>query len=83
MSKKLEGIITREEALLVLKNMKNDKSPGADGFTSEFYKFFWRDIGSFLVRSLNFGFQKGELSITQRQGVINIIPKKRQTQRIS
>ena len=76
MSNELEGIITREEALLALKNMKNNKSPGADGFTSEFYKFFWRDIGSFLIRSLNFGFQKGELSITQRQGVINIIPKK-------
>ena len=35
-----------------------------------------KDIGSFLIRSLNHGFQKGELSLTQKQGVINIIPKK-------
>jgi exonuclease III len=76
MSNKLEGIITREEALSALKLMKNDKSPGPDGFTTEFYKFFWRDIGCFLVRSLNFGFHNGQLSITQRQGVISIIPKK-------
>ena len=76
MSSKLEGIITKEEALSALKNMKNNKSPGPDGFTTEFYKFFWIDIGSFLIRSLNHGFQKGELSLTQKQGVINIIPKK-------
>ena len=76
MSSKLEGIITKEEALFALKNMKNNKSPGPDGFTTEFYKFFWIDIGSFLIRSLNLGFQKGELSLTQKQGVINIITKK-------
>ena len=37
---KLEGKITYQEALLALKHMKNDKSPGPDGFTVEFYKFF-------------------------------------------
>ena len=35
-----EGKITLQECLLVLKNMKNFKSPGLDGFTVEFYKFF-------------------------------------------
>jgi hypothetical protein len=39
--KKIESIITREEALLVLLNIKNDKSPGADGYTSEFYSFLF------------------------------------------
>lgn len=75
MSCKLEGIITREEALAALKGMKNDKSPGTDGFSAEFFKFFWKDIGHFLIRSLNFGFSKGELSITQKQGIISILPK--------
>ena len=34
-SQTLEGEITYLEALNVLKNMKNDKSPGSDGFTAE------------------------------------------------
>ena len=55
--------------------MKNGKSPGSDGFTIEFYKFFWNDIGYFLLRSLNHSFYSEELSITQKQGIISIIPK--------
>ena len=43
-----------------------------------FTSFFLKDtcIGSFLIRSLHLRFQKGKLSLTQKQGVINIIPKK-------
>ncbi|XP_061165600.1 uncharacterized protein LOC133174502 [Saccostrea echinata] len=66
-AKELEGLISKEEALLALKNMKNNKSPGSDGFTVEFYKFFWKDLGIFLIRSLNYGFLSGELSLTQKQ----------------
>ena len=32
-------------------------------------------LGSFVVRSLNDGFRKGELSTTQKEGVIICIPK--------
>ena len=71
----LEGEITLAEASLALKNMKNYKSPGSDGFTAEFFKFFWLQLGSFVVRSLNDGFRKGELSTTQKDGVIICIPK--------
>ena len=35
-----EGKITDDELLKALEHMKNDKSPGTDGFTVEFYKFF-------------------------------------------
>ena len=73
--KELEGPITYQEALKSLKAMKNRKSPGADGFTVEFFKFFFGDIGNFLVRSINEGFEKSQLSVTQRQGVIICIPK--------
>ena len=71
----LEGLIYEEEALAVLKHMNNQKCPGSDGFTTEFHKFFWRDIGNFLVRSINYGFRSGEMSITQKEGIITCIPK--------
>ena len=71
----IEGQITIEEAGLTLKKMQNNKSPGSTGFTTEFFKFFWKDLGHFVVNSLNYGFKKGELSTTQKEGVITCIPK--------
>ena len=55
--------------------MKHDKSPGITGFTAEFFKTFWRQLGQFVLRSLNYGYTKGELAVTQRQGIITCIPK--------
>ena len=40
----IEGKITLEEATRALKNMKNNKSPGTVGFTSEFFKVFWKRL---------------------------------------
>ena len=54
-----EGLIKEQEAKQVLKDMANSKSPGFDGYTVEFYKFFWKDLGTFVVRSLNYAFQNG------------------------
>ena len=36
-SSELEGFISKEEALSALKLMKNNNSPGSDGFNTEFY----------------------------------------------
>jgi len=71
----LEGDITLKEASYVLKNMCNGKSPGSDGFPAEFFKVFWQQLGIFVVRSLNDGFRRGELSNTQKEGIIICIPK--------
>ena len=71
----MDGKITIDEAGLALKNMDNGKSPGTDGFTSEFFKFFWKDLGLFVVRSLNEAYEDGELSITQKEGLITCLPK--------
>ena len=71
----IEGDITFEEAGSVLKNMQNFKSPGTDGFTVEFFKAFWGKIGHFVVKALNEGYRKGELTPTQKQGIITCIPK--------
>ena len=69
-----EGLVT-EEVKLVIKNMKNKKSSGMDGFPIKFYKFFWRDFGTFLIHSFKESYHNGELSITQKQGIITSLPK--------
>ena len=40
-----------------------------------FFKVFWKKLGHFIIRSINYGFTKGLLSITQREGIITCIPK--------
>ena len=53
---KIEGEITEDEIAHVLKNMKNNKSPGSDGFTVEFFKFFFKDLKTFIKRGINEGY---------------------------
>jgi hypothetical protein len=55
--------------------MKNMKSPGNDGFTTEFYKFFWLDVKTILVKTFNESYSEQQFSISQRQGIITCIPK--------
>ena len=74
-SSAMEGEITLEEAGNTLKNMKSNRSPGSDGFTCEFFKTFWKQIGAFVVRSINYAYQEGHLSVTQKQGIITCLPK--------
>ena len=70
-----EGKITELEAQAVIKTMANNKTPGSDGFPVDFYKVFWKDLGHFLLRSLNHAYESNSLSITQKQGVITCLPK--------
>ena len=65
----MEGELTLPECLNVLKNMSNGKSPGLDGFTSEFYKFFWIDIQEYVIKSLNFAYENSLLSVSQKTRV--------------
>ena len=71
-----EGVLTEKECFEALKNMDSDKTPGTDGLPAEFYKVFWKDISPFLIPALNFALESGHLSVTQRRGVIKLIPKK-------
>jgi exonuclease III len=70
-----EAILSYEEIGRSLKELKNGKTPGVDGFPPEFYKFFWKDVGSIVFDSLRCAETKKEMSIDQRRGVINLIPK--------
>ena len=72
----IEGYLTELECLNALKDMEPDKSPGTDGLPSEFYQSFWSDVSKPLLEALNYGFEIGQLSISQKRGIIKLIPKK-------
>ena len=55
--------------------MKNQKSPGSDGISVEFYKLFWNNIKEFYVNSINHSFQTGSFTELQEQSNLTIIPK--------
>ena len=55
--------------------MKNNRSPRVDGFSCEFFKVFWKQLGSFVLRGINHSYNIGELSVSQQEGIITLIPK--------
>ena len=74
--KSCEGLVNEEECMNALKDFNNNKTPGTDCLPAEFYRFFWPDICHDLLASYNFASQHGMLSISQRRGIISLIPKK-------
>ena len=56
--------------------MKNNKTPGNDWLTKEFYKPFWNELKTPLMKSINQAFHAKILSISERQAVIKLIEKK-------
>ena len=71
-----EGKLRVKECFDCLQSFENCKSPGEDGLTAEFYKTFWNSVGHLLVDSLNYSYDHGELSNTQKQAIIKLIEKK-------
>ena len=56
--------------------MNNNKRPGSDGLTTEFYQIFWNDIKYYFVNSINTSYDLGHLTQLQKQGMISLILKK-------
>ena len=71
-----EGLLTVEECREALNGMNTGKSPSIDGLMAEFYLAFWAIIGEDLVEVLNYGFQNGQLSVSQHRGLLSLIFKK-------
>ena len=74
-----EFILSEKDLLLVLNSMPNNKSPGNDDLTKEFYEVFWEDLKTPLTSSFKSAFDKGGLSSSQKQAVIKLLEKKIKT----
>lgn len=70
-----DGPLTLEECHKALSSMHIGKSPGSDGLSTDFYKFFWPLIGNLVINSLNFAFEHQSLSSEQSRGIITLIHK--------
>ena len=73
---KCEGLMNMTECKKAVFSMKKNKAPGIDGLPIEFYQVFWNEIGETVVNALNESFRKGQMSLSQRKGLITLIYKK-------
>ena len=72
----LGGEISNTEILEAIQSLKCNKTPGPDGFTSEFYKKIATELSPLLQAMFNESLSSEELPPTLRQAAITLIPKK-------
>ena len=70
-----EGKVTQGERFKALNEFKNEKSPGTDGFQAEFHRHFWNELHSDMLQCFDYAYGSGKLAISQRRGIITLIPK--------
>ena len=73
---KLNSFVSKAEILSALKSLNLNRSPGYDGLPVEFYIVFFHDICDLLLNCYHYSFEQGFLSVSQRNGVITLLPKK-------
>ena len=60
------AIITEKKYNNALKSMENDKIPGNNWLSKEFFEVFWNDVKIPLLASINDAFIREELSTCQK-----------------
>ncbi len=76
-SKKLcDSNIKIEEVSEVVNNLKENKAPGLDGLTAEFYKKCWNYIDRLVYNMILETFDEGELCESMKKAVVTLIYKK-------
>ena len=71
----VEKDLTINELKEALTFFADNKSPGEDGFTKEFYQTFFDLLCKDLLNSYKEAFHKGSLSVSQKRGTIALILK--------
>lgn len=72
----LEAPVTPEEVQAVIQRLKNNKSPGEDSYTAEFYKMYASILANPLASTFNDILMGGQLPPSWNVAEIAVIPKK-------
>ena len=72
---RLDAPLTKQELYVALMSMQKGKTPGTNGFTSEFFKHFWSLLGAFLYRASHEGLNNKSLLLSHRESIVTLIPK--------
>lgn len=58
---------------VAMTRLKTGKSPGADGYTAEWYKIMFKHLALTLLKALNWVVQKREILPSWREAIISVI----------
>jgi hypothetical protein len=64
-----------------LNDLPNNKAPGSDGISTNFYKFFWPKISNLVTNSILCSVENKEMSIDQKRAILTLLPKKEKDSR--
>ena len=72
----LEKDLTINELTAAVFSMKNDKAPGCDGLSVNFYKHFWKLLSSIFYEMTMYAMSTGNMPKSSLKGYISLLPKK-------
>lgn len=75
MSQQLQAEVTKKEITDVLSSIKDYKSPGADGFSSLFFKATWSVVGDDFGRAIQNFFRSNGMLRVVNATYITLVPK--------
>ena len=75
----MDRFISEEEVKGAIKNLNINKSPGDDEITPEFYQTFSHTLAPILAEVYNNIWLRDEMTISMRNGIIQLIYKKKST----
>lgn len=75
MAKELDEPIRESEVQQVISILKNNKSPGPDGYINKFYKTFKETIPSLLLKAYHYALQSGTMAPSWKKATIVVLHK--------
>ena len=74
----LEAPFTLDEISIAMKQLNNDRAPGTDGLTANFYKVFWGKLKNFILGLFNEIVNDESFYLTARRGILSLLEKSSQ-----